>query len=350
MCVIIIKEKADVICRETLENSARINPHGLGITYLDTYETTYHESTEYELLLTERPFIAHFRLATVGKVGRDNTHPFVCGVNTDELLMQNGTIKGLGSKDKCDSKVLAEQLGKTPRDKWKAKLEKHDSRFVTINTKTKSYEVYNRDEYVKNHGVWYSKVNVLQTNRVAVYGTLKQGYGNNMRYLRDARFLGGGTTETKYPLVVEGLPYLLSEAGVGHNVLVDVFKVTDEVFADLDILEGHPNWYVRQRVPIKMDDGRVLKCWVYFNDTNDFRGAEHHESYESPTRPQPAPCNERIFNFDSHYAPPVPSNDESPFCVDCYNDLVKEEYPGGTFSCTGCGASFTEDEIIEFNY
>ena len=69
MCVIIIKQKADIISEETLENSARINPHGLGITYLDTFETSYHKSTEYEILLTPRPFIAHFRYATVGKVG-----------------------------------------------------------------------------------------------------------------------------------------------------------------------------------------------------------------------------------------------------------------------------------------
>lgn len=356
MCVIIIKQKADIISKETLENSARINPHGLGITYLDTFETTYHESTEYGLLLTERPFIAHFRYATVGAVGRDNTHPFVCGVNTDELLMQNGTIKGLGSKEKCDSKVLAEALGDMPRAQWKDELEQHDSRFVTINTKDKTFQIYNRDAYTKCDGVWYSKANVLQKNRVAVYGTLKRGHGNNSRYLPGSRFLGGGTTQTKYPLVIEGLPYLESTEGVGHNVVVDVFKVTDEVFADLDILEGHPRWYVRQEVPIAMDDGRVLVCWVYFNDTNDFYGAEHHESYE-PTPPRlsnvvyaqlPRPRLPIETYEPACYEPMMHS--DSPFCVECYNDLVKEEYPGGTFTCTGCGGSFTEDEVEAFNF
>ena len=77
---------------EILKNSARINPHGLGIVWLDTYKVSYHNSKEYNLLKTDRPFIAHFRYATVGAVNRENTHPFVCGNNSDELLMMNGTI------------------------------------------------------------------------------------------------------------------------------------------------------------------------------------------------------------------------------------------------------------------
>jgi len=89
---------------EIAKTSARINPHGLGITWLDTFKTTYHKSKEYKLLLTERPFIAHFRYATVGKVGLSNTHPFICGNNKDELLMQNGTIKGIGTETMCDSR------------------------------------------------------------------------------------------------------------------------------------------------------------------------------------------------------------------------------------------------------
>jgi len=80
MCVIIIKQKDNVMSKEIAKTSARINPHGLGIVWLDTFETTYHKSNEYNLLITERPFIAHFRYATVGKVGLSNTHPFRCGV------------------------------------------------------------------------------------------------------------------------------------------------------------------------------------------------------------------------------------------------------------------------------
>mgnify|MGYP003639127714 CR=1 FL=1 len=349
MCVIIIKQKKNIISSEVLENSASLNPHGLGITFLDTFETTYHESDDYDALITERPFIAHFRYATVGKIGPANTHPFACGKQGHELLMQNGTIKGLGTKAKCDSKVLAENLGNMPRSKWKEELEQHDSRFVTINTEAKTFEIYNRKSYTKHDGIWYSKANVLKRNLVAVYGTLKRGHSNHLRHLGSERFMGSGKTQTKYPLVVSGLPYLQSTAGLGHHVEVEVFKVSDNTFSDLDILEGHPEWYIRQRVPITMSDGQVLTCWVYFNDTNNFRGAEHHKSYE-PHRPR--------LHIENHAPEPSCSSalwrdsgeDDAPFCVDCYNDLVMDDYPGGTFTCTGCGSHFTEKEVVEFNF
>ena len=80
-----------------LYTSSVINPDGLGIVWLDTFEVTYHNSKEYKKLLTDRPYIAHFRYATVGKVNKANTHPFICGKQEDELLMMNGTIKGLGA-------------------------------------------------------------------------------------------------------------------------------------------------------------------------------------------------------------------------------------------------------------
>jgi hypothetical protein len=38
-----------------------------------------------------------------------------CGNNSNELLMHNGTLLGYGSKDLCDSKQLANELGHRPR-------------------------------------------------------------------------------------------------------------------------------------------------------------------------------------------------------------------------------------------
>ena len=139
MCIIIIKQKNKKVKESTLYTSSVINPDGLGIVWLDTFEVTYHNSKEYKKLLTDRPYIAHFRYATVGKVNKANTHPFICGKQEDELLMMNGTIKGLGNKEKTDSKALAEMLGDIPRKDWKEELEQYESRFVTINIKKKSF-------------------------------------------------------------------------------------------------------------------------------------------------------------------------------------------------------------------
>ena len=66
MCVIIIKQKQNKIAMQTLENASLVNPHGLGVTWLDTFKTDYLDSSEYAVLNTERPFIAHFRYATIG--------------------------------------------------------------------------------------------------------------------------------------------------------------------------------------------------------------------------------------------------------------------------------------------
>ena len=95
MCIIIIKQKGKDVPTEVLKTSARINPHGLGIVWLDTFKVSYHKSKEYQLLNTDRPYIAHFRYATIGRVCKENTHPFRCGNNKegytlDELFYESG--------------------------------------------------------------------------------------------------------------------------------------------------------------------------------------------------------------------------------------------------------------------
>lgn len=282
MCVIIIKDSSSMIDKKILQSSSRINPDGLGVVWLDDYSVEYFKSYQYKVLQTERPFIAHFRYATVGKVNKENTHPFVCGNNPDELLMMNGTIKELGDKDTCDSKVLANILGDTPRHTWKSQLEKYNCRFVTINTKRRTYQIYNKDMWTKHNGILYSKNNVLEYNYIAVYGTLKYGYSNYHRYLGDSTYIGSGTTKNKYPLIIKGLPYLINKKGVGHNVIVDVFRINDDTLARLDKLEGHPNWYERKQVQINVEKEEV-KCWVYFNNREKDEDNIYHKIYRQDT-------------------------------------------------------------------
>ena len=117
MCIIIVKSKDKQVSSEILKNSSRINPHGLGVIFLDTNELKYYKSKDWKVLETNRPYIAHFRFATKGLVNKDNTHPFICGNNSNELLMHNGTIQNYGSHWKCDSKELAEELGGIARNK-----------------------------------------------------------------------------------------------------------------------------------------------------------------------------------------------------------------------------------------
>lgn len=367
MCIIIIKQKGMTLPKEVAKTSSRINPHGLGVIWLDTFEVTYHQSNQYKVLDTDRPFICHFRYATVGAVNQSNTHPFRCGTNKHEWLMMNGTIRGLGDAKRSDSRVLAESLGCVPRHTWKKELEKHDSRFVTINTRNRTFQMYNKDLWVNRDGVWYSKGNVLEDNLIAVYGTLKKGYSNYNRFLTSSKHLGGGNTENKYPMIISGLPYLIEMKGIGYNVEVDVFKVSDSVLASLDALEGHPHWYRRKQIPIKMKDGRVLNCWIYFNIAEKYRGQEVHETYtqtfayvkQSETKKWWEEDEEEVIEAERklgrqlYFDELMDTDDEfdvkneKPICINCFNDLDHDGF--SNYHCSGCDDWFSENEVITYN-
>lgn len=351
MCVIIIKKKGLNVPEQVLKNSAEINPHGLGVVWLDTFEVSYHDSDEYDILNTDRAYIAHFRYATIGAVNRANTHPFKCGAADHELLMMNGTIRGLGNSKHTDSKMLAELLGGMPRRNWSKYLSQYDSRFVTINTARKTFQIHNKNLFTYKDGVWYSKANVLESHTIAVYGTLKRGFSNNRAYLRDARYLGQGETVDKYPLIVSGLPYMVNHKGVGHNVVVDVYNVNNRQLKNIDMLEGHPNWYKRSQIKVKLD-GREVLAWVYFNPKKLTKHTKLHKSFESVRRAGLNVLQERYDREETHEAinfgfdeDDFPTN-ETPCCTDCFGDLELEHDGFHNYYCSSCGGFFTEHEVI----
>lgn len=105
-----------------------------------------------------------------------------------------------------------------------------------------------------------------KTPLVAVYGTLKRGFGNH-RVLQDAggEFVAIARSVTPFPLVVSGLPYLLDRPGEGYQVEVELYRVsTLEGLRRLDRLEGHPDFYRRRVEAFKQEDGTAVDAWVYF--------------------------------------------------------------------------------------
>ena len=97
---------------------------------------------------------------------------------------------------------------------------------------------------------------------VSVYGTLRPGFGNN-RLLNTSEHLGTGKTVEKYTLRASGIPFVSKEPL--HNVVVDVYKVDNDTLDRLDGLEGHPEWYKREQIPVKVGD-KTMTAWLYFND------------------------------------------------------------------------------------
>jgi gamma-glutamylaminecyclotransferase len=297
--------------------------------------------------------------------------------------MMNGSIYSLGDHETCDTKVLANQLGDKPRQVWKGELSNYECRFTTINTRTRTYQIYNKELWTKKNGVWFSKDNVLLDNVVAVYGTLKKGYSNYQHYLRSSKYVGGGVTHDKYPLIIEGLPYVVNKKGIGHNVEVDVFKVSNTKLTDLDNLEGHPRWYKREVVPVKLKSGKIVNCWLYFNDKHINKDTKLHKTYAQTYtenvygrhssnwwggyskrknvvgkvksyEPKTFDWSQSTFDFDNDMRVDTFREneivrveelcDKKPFCVNCYHDLEHDGF--NNYHCSGCDGWFTENEVL----
>jgi len=102
-----------------------------------------------------------------------------------------------------------------------------------------------------------------------VYGTLRYGFGNYQRYLKDSLYVGKAITDDHWPLICDGLPYLYPIKGLGERVVGDVFAVTAPVLASIDRLEGHPDWYARRPISVMVDGKlRLTVTQSYFTNNN----------------------------------------------------------------------------------
>jgi gamma-glutamylcyclotransferase (GGCT)/AIG2-like uncharacterized protein YtfP len=85
----------------------------------------------------------------------------------------------------------------------------------------------------------------------AVYGTLRQGFGNN-RLLQNeySEYLGTQTLTAPFRMVsMGGFPGMISTPGKESTITIEVFRVTNPtVEARLDRLEGYPGWYDKQTI------------------------------------------------------------------------------------------------------
>lgn len=114
---------------------------------------------------------------------------------------------------------------------------------------------------------------------IATYGTLKKGYNNYNLYLTSSSYIGSGTTQDMYPLIIKDLPYLIENIGNGHQVEVDVFKISKPVLERIDEFEVHPTWYRRKQIPILLN-GNTITCWIYFSMTESIGSNTLHKTYK----------------------------------------------------------------------
>ena len=98
---------------------------------------------------------------------------------------------------------------------------------------------------------------------VFVYGTLKKGHGNNY-LLAEAKYIGRGKTKKRFRLFDVGFPYAVPSED-GARVIGEVYKVeSPEIMQALDWLEGFPTHYKRQIIPVELENGKIVKAWIYY--------------------------------------------------------------------------------------
>jgi len=97
---------------------------------------------------------------------------------------------------------------------------------------------------------------------VAVYGSLRKGFGNN-RLLETADFVSDGITLKEFTMhSLGGFPAIIE--GGDHGVTVEMYEVDSTTFKRLDGLEGYPDFYNRQQTLVDCGGGRQVSAWIYY--------------------------------------------------------------------------------------
>ena len=100
---------------------------------------------------------------------------------------------------------------------------------------------------------------------VFVYGTLRQGHHNH-RLIMDCKIIDIGRTVNNYAMYANGIPYVSENESISQ-IYGELYLVSQKILLTLDMLEGHPSWYKRKKVPIETFNGKIYNAWLYFNET-----------------------------------------------------------------------------------
>lgn len=107
---------------------------------------------------------------------------------------------------------------------------------------------------------------------VFVYGTLKMGHVNN-HILSDAKFISDGKTCDKfqmYPVLGGAYPFVIKSEKVNH-IVGEVYEVREQAILDsLDVLEGYPEYYLKELTDIVIDNGEIVQALTYFKNEENY--------------------------------------------------------------------------------
>lgn len=109
--------------------------------------------------------------------------------------------------------------------------------------------------------------------KIAVYGSLRQGMYNHP-LLRDSKFLETKEIEVPYKMVSFRYYPALIPSEKKNKIIVEIYEVDNDVYKDVEALEGYPNFYNR----VTLDDDSeiyVLSMQDDYYDSSHYEYEEH---------------------------------------------------------------------------
>ena len=101
------------------------------------------------------------------------------------------------------------------------------------------------------------------TELVFTYGTLRKDSWNHV-YIIDDKYIGICKTVKSYTMTNNSIPFVSKEPNT--RIVGELYEVDQYVLNRLDGLEGHPQWYRRETVPVEVN-GTIHDAWLYFYPT-----------------------------------------------------------------------------------
>lgn len=96
-----------------------------------------------------------------------------------------------------------------------------------------------------------------------VYGTLKQGFGNNYIINKENSYKGVDKVKDHTLILSTGFPYMIPAEGL--SVQGELYEVDEDTIKMLDALEGFPHHY--QKKFIRTEEGNI--AFTYYIDIEE---------------------------------------------------------------------------------
>lgn len=184
MCLAVVISKGSKLSEEYARNGFSRNSQGAGFAYIDegklkiekgffSFEDFWKEFSEIQSKF-EGPFLVHFRIATCGKVGEYNCHPW--RIDDNHALIHNGSLSSF-SKD-CGRisdtglfvETVIQPLFKSTNKEFLGKyffvwlMQKVITyNKVAILKSNGAFTIYNKSSWIEENGIWFSNGSYKET-------------------------------------------------------------------------------------------------------------------------------------------------------------------------------------------